>query len=316
MTAANTDAPETEADEKGTLEAAFNGEGSGMDAFEFLKLPPSAPTDAGVPTTEVVPSAREPEQDVAPQDTDVVVAEPNYGPKPSPDAPKSDRLAYYERIVHQERELYRDTVAAADQRFVERASGPLYEINLDHLYLERISEATGQPFIRFKDYLREVWGISRAHGYRILNEYPVMQALAPLGAEGPDKLSTRQVPLLLAVLRSHGKDDEAVGEEAVRTVWSQSESKTPAGLQETIDKLGWNDPEAEALDDLTESEQERKTQVERWDEVAKTLDPAKARQLLMRSPGEARRLLEQIRPFVDVLEEVSQLPAPKKSKKS
>jgi hypothetical protein len=36
----------------------------------------------------------------------------------------------------------------------------------------------------------------------------------------------------------------------------------------------------------------------------------------MRSPGEARRLLEQIRPFVDVLEEVSQLPAPKKSKKS
>ncbi|MYX26747.1 hypothetical protein GTY75_08700 [Streptomyces sp. SID8381] len=256
---------------------------------------PASGTDIAATTTST-PAARE---------------EPEAEPEPPADAPASDRLAYYERIVHRERELYRDTVAAADQRFVERAHVPLYQINRQGLYLHRISEVTGKPFTRFKDYLLEVWGISRAHGYRIVNEYPVVKALAPLGAEAPDKLSTRQVPKLLGVLRSRGADDWSVGEEAVRTVWTQSESKTPAGLQETIDKLGWGDPQAEALDDLSESERERKSLVEKWDQVTATLDPAKARQLLERSPDEAKRLLDKIKPFVEVLEEVSQLPAPK-----
>lgn len=306
---------QTEADEKGELEDAFTGRTSpDDDPFAFLKLPGSPPAGDAHPARDVVPAAREAET-VAPQATDTAVAEPNFGPKPAPDAPRSDRLAYYERIVDFERELYRGTVAAADRRFVERASEPLWEISKDKLYLDRISERTGKPFTNFKNYLLEVWGISRAHGYRIVNEYPVMQALAPLGAEAPDKLSLRQVPKLLAVLRSRGKDDWAVGQESVRTIWTQSESKTPAGLQETIDKLGWGAPEIEALDELSESERERKTLVERWDEVTKVLDPAKARELLKRSPDEARRLLEQIKPFVDVLEEVSQLPAPKGRRK-
>jgi hypothetical protein len=308
--------PQTETvDEKGELEDAFSGRtAENVDPFAFLKLPPSAPAGDSEPTKEIeVPSAREPEQ----ADTEqAVLAEPNFGPEPAADAPRSDRLSYYERIVHFERELFRDTVAAADQRFVERASGPLYEISKDKLYLDRISERTGEPFTKFEDYLLEVWGISRSHGYRILNEYPVMQALAPLGADAPDKLSTRQVPKLLRLLRVLGKDDEAVGQEAVRTVWTESESKTPAGLQETIDKHGWGTTQAEAIDDLSDSARERKSLVDRWSEVTKVLNPDKAREVLQRSPDEARRLLEQFEPFVEALKEVSQLPAPKGRKKS
>ncbi|MER7496998.1 hypothetical protein ABT033_30935 [Streptomyces pharetrae] len=311
--------PQTEtADEKGELEDAFSGRTSqDVDPFAFLKLPPSAPAGDSESTKEVdVPSAREPEQTDTAQAASAVAVERDFGPKPAPDAPRSDRLAYFERIVDHERELYRETVAAADQRFVERASGPLYEISKDKLYLDRISERTGEPFTKFEDYLLEVWGISRAHGYRILNEYPVMQALAPLGAEAPDKLSTRQVPKLLRLLRVLGKDDEAAGQEAVRTVWTESESKTPAGLQETIDKHGWGTTQAEAIDDLSDSARERKSLVERWSEVTKVLNPDKAREVLQRSPDEARRLLEQFEPFVEVLKEVSQLPAPKGRKKS
>lgn len=308
MTTANTDAA---ASGKGSLEDVFSGTPSGdVDPFAFLKLPPAAP-ESDAPPKDAVPAARGPEGEVAIPDASEAVAEPVDEPEPPADAPKAERLAYFERIVHRERELYRDTVVAADKRFVERASPPLYAISKEKLYLEMVSEGTGKPFTKFKDYLAERWGISRAHGYRIVNEYPVVRALQPLGAEAPDKLSARQVPKLYGVFRTRGKDDEAVGEEAVRTVWMQSESKTPNGLQETIDRLGWSFAETAELDDLSESERERKTLVEKWDEVTKTLDPVKARELLQRDPGEARRLLGQLKPFVDVLEEVSQLPAPK-----
>ncbi|WNZ14983.1 hypothetical protein [Streptomyces sp. 11x1] len=315
MTTANTDSAETDAGEKGSLEDAFLGTAAGSedDVFGFLKLKPAAP-----PAAEVVPAAREPEREVAvPAAAAVADAEePAEEDEPASDAPKAERLAYFERIVHREKELYKDTVVAADNRFVEKASPALYAISREKLYLEMVSETTGKPFTKFKDYLAERWGISRAHGYRIVNEHPVMKALEPLGAEAPDKLSARQVPKLLAVLRSQGKDDEAAGQEAVRTVWTNSEIKTPAGLQETIDKLGWNDAEALALDDLSESERERKTLVEKWDLVTSSLDPAKARELLQRDPAEAKRLLAKFKPFVDVLEEVSQLPAGKGKKRS
>jgi hypothetical protein len=85
-------------------------------------------------------------------------------------------------------------------------------------------------------------------------------------------------------------------------------------LQATIDRLGWGDAEAEALDDLSESDRERVALVDRWDKVTRALDPAKARQLLSRSPEDAQRLLDQVMPFVKVLEEVAQLPAAKGEK--
>jgi hypothetical protein len=285
-------------DARGELEDAFSGKASPEeDPFAFLKLAGTGLPDQQSSATAAV---------VEPEPEQLEVE-----PEPPADAPKSERLAYFEGIVYRERELYKDTVAAADNRFVERASGPLYAINREKLYLELISEETGEPFERFKDYLAERWGISRAHGYRILNEYPVMTAL---GDDAPDKLTTRQVPKLLAVLRSRGAEDEAVGREAVRTVWRESEVKTPAGLQATIDRLGWGDAEAEALDDLSESDRERVALVDRWDKVTRALDPAKARQLLSRSPEDAQRLLDQVMPFVKVLEEVAQLPAAKGEK--
>jgi hypothetical protein len=289
-------------DERGELEDAFNGTASPeVDPFAFLKLGGS-----GLPEQQTGAPAAAPAAEVAVRATAeaAIDPEPEVDPEPPADAPKSERLAYFEGVVHRERELFKDTVAAADQRFVERASGPLYAINRESLYLEMRSDATGEPFTRFRDYLQERWGISRAHGYRILNEYPVMTALDDLA---PDKLTTRQVPKLLAILRSRGAED-------VRTVWEQSEEKTPAGLQATIDRLGWGDPEAEALDDLSESDRERVALVDRWDKVMETLDPAKARQHLSRNPEDAQRLLDRLKPFVDVLEEVAQLP-PGKGKK-
>ncbi|MFG3132880.1 hypothetical protein ACGFZU_34930 [Streptomyces tendae] len=309
MTTANTDAAGTGNGEKGTLEDAFTGTASEDAVFDFLKLTGGGPSTG---PKDGVPPAREPETGLVPtKPTDPPAVDEDEEEEPAADAPRAVRLAYFERIIHRERERYKDTVVAADKRFVEKASPPLYAMSKEKLYLDLVSDATGKPFTKFRDYLAERWGVSRAHGYRIVNEYPVMKALEPLGADAPDKLSARQVPKLLGVLRSRGKDDVAAGEEAVRTVWQQSESKTPAALQETIDRLGWNDAEALALDDLSESERERKTLVEKWDEAANALDPNKARELLQRDPSGAKRLLEKLRPFVNVLEEVSQLPTPK-----
>lgn len=284
--------------EKGELEGAFSGEASSDDPFGFLKLPPQtgASKPPAPPASDALPATRPAAE----------VEEKQEPPEPPADAPKAERLAYFEGIVHRERERFKETVAAADLRFVERASGPLFRINAEKLYLEMVSDETGEPFIRFRDYLQERWGISRAHGYRILNEYPVMTALGDLA---PDRLTTRQVPKLLGVLRSRGEDDPAAGAEAVRTVWRESEDKSPASLQATIDRLGWGDPEAEALDDLSDSERERLGLVDRWAKATQALDPAKAREVLARNPADAQRLLEQLKPFVAVLEEVAQLPA-------
>lgn len=290
----NADTTGTDA-EKGELEGAFSGEApADDDPFGFLKLPkPAAPAE-----TE---AALAPASEAAPAERAAAVVESEDAPaEPSADAPKAERLAYFEGIVHRERELFKETVASADQRFVERASGPLFAISREKLYLELISDATGKPFTRFQDYLLERWGISRAHGYRILNEYPVMQALGELA---PQKLTTRQVPKLLGLLRSRGKDDPQAGAEAVRTVWRESPDKSPAALQATIDRLGWGDPEAEAAYDLSDGEKERLALVDRWAKAAKALDPAKARQL---RDKDARRLLEQLKPFVEALEEVAQ----------
>ncbi|MFF4276120.1 hypothetical protein [Streptomyces sp. NPDC001536] len=315
MTTADTATP----DEKGTLEDAFSGtaESTPDDVFGFLKLGgPGAPTlnpsGGDMPSDEsaevAIPSPAAPaEAAESPAE-----AEEQVEPQPTPDAPKSAWLAYYERMVDRERERYKDTVTAADRRFVERASGPLYAINADKLYLELVSLETGKPFTKFKDYLKERWGISRAHGYRILNEYPVMTAL---GDMSPPKLSTRQTPVLLKVLRSRGKEDWAEGEAAVRKVWTESPSKSPADLEATVQSLGWDDAEAAALDDLSDSEQERPTLVARWDRAVGELDPVKVREVLASNPGEAQRLLERVRPVVAVLEELSQIQAPSKRAK-
>ncbi|MEU9925159.1 hypothetical protein AB0H51_28390 [Streptomyces griseoluteus] len=285
----NADTTGTEA-EKGELEGVFTGNApANDDPWGFLKLPkPAAPAGPD-------PAATEPT-------TAAAAVESREPAEPPADAPKAERLAYFEGIVHRERELFKETVAAADRRFVERASGPLFAISRG-LYRELVSDATGKPYTRFQDYLAERWGISRAHGYRILNEYPVMTALGDLA---PEKLTTRQVPKLLGVLRSRGKDDPKAGAEAVRTVWRESPDKSPAALQATIDRLGWGDPEAEKLYDLSDGEKERLALVDRWAKAAKALDPAKARQL---RDKDARRLLEQLKPFVEALEEVAQLPA-------
>ncbi|MER7937942.1 MULTISPECIES: hypothetical protein [unclassified Streptomyces] len=298
-----TDTPGTE--ERGELEDVFSGGPSSPDddPFAFLRLPsgtaspPPAPAASAHPMPAIPEPAAEVEVEVLP-------------PEPAADAPKSVRLAYFETIVDRERERFRQSLEAADKRFVESASGPLFAINREKLYLEMVSAETGKPFERFRDYLQERWSISRAHGYRILNEFPVQQALGDLA---PEKLTTRQVPKLLAVLRSRGADDPTAGAEAVRTVWRESDEKSPAALQATIDRLGWGDPAAAALDDLSDSERERVALVDRWSKAAQALDPHKARELLARNPEGAQRLLEQLKPFVEALEEVAQIPGTRKS---
>ncbi|MEU8828816.1 hypothetical protein [Streptomyces sp. NPDC048636] len=221
---------------------------------------------------------------------------------PPGDASPIERLHHYEAIIDSEREQYRQTLDAADERFNDRTNEVLWRINKEKAYRNRKSKATGKKFTNFKDYLAERHSISRAHGYRILNEFPVARALVGVAPDGY-RFSTRQVPKLISVFRAHGA-------EKVQEVWKEAgEDVTPAGLERAIDRLGLASPETEKLDELSSSgDQGGKTVVDRWDHAVRSLDPSKARQILASDPTAAKRLYDQLKPFVDALAEVAELP--------
>lgn len=284
---------EQETQNKGELEDAFSG--AAVDpAFAWIgggdtSLPPQA--KAG---TDLEPAGKESGTDLSSAtDEDAGTAvEPPEG------ASKQERLAHYEEIVERERNRYRDAVAAADQQFCESANEPLWRINQERLYLERRGQ-NGKCFTSFKAYLQECWGISRAHGYRILNEYPVRR---DLGAKAPERLSTRQVAKLIAVQRS-------AGAEMLIKVWDTSEDKSPDALQRTIEELGLSTRQTESLDELSEADRERLSHFDRWSKTAGKLDAEQVRKVLAGDPKRARELYDQVKPFVDALAEVAALPA-------
>lgn len=73
------------------------------------------------------------------------------------------------------------------------AGKALEVINRGRLY--RDTHAT------FADYVWEVWGIRRAHAYRLIEEWPVAVALSPIG-----DINEAQARELLPVFKDHGKD--------------------------------------------------------------------------------------------------------------
>ncbi|MFE1270632.1 hypothetical protein [Streptomyces sp. NPDC058758] len=310
MTAApQTDDPQ----EKGELEDAFGGDPNSGNVFDVLRtlgLPPGAqallpgPKEEGAPQD---PEAEAPEAELEVRTFQV----------PASTATRAEQLAFWERIVEEERARYRDAVAAADKRFVEKANLPLYVIHQDGLYLDMVSPATGAPYKTFKAYLQERWGISRAHGYRVVNEHTVRRALGDLA---PEALSARQVPVLLALHRQVSKENadsgleaaQEAGDAAVQKAWEESEAKTPNALRATIKRLGWSVEAIETTDDLSDSGEAAPSQLDRWGKAAKVFDPTKASEL---SAAAARELYEQLKPFVDALETVA-LPSGKEAKSS
>lgn len=57
----------------------------------------------------------------------------------------------------------------------------------------------------FADYVTEVWGIKRAHAYRLIEEWPVAVAVSPIG-----DINEAQARELLPVFKDHGRDATVV----------------------------------------------------------------------------------------------------------
>ena len=280
----------TAAEEKGELEDFFSDNAPLNDDEAFQWLADAVGTGAGTPPTGTAVAT-------IPAQGATADAEPvaDRGIEPPEGATRAERLRHYETIVDSERKLFQQAVSAADARFADSVNEPLWRINKETLYLDMVSTTTQLPFTSFKDYLRERWQISKAHGYRILNAYPVIKALSGV----PDlSLTTRQVPKLIAVLRTHGQ-------EALLKVWEESkENRTPAGIQATIDRLGLGSTAAEDLDELSGSDREAISVATRWTKAAGALDAEQARQVFKGDPVRARELYLQLKPVVDVLAEI------------
>ncbi|MFI7278475.1 hypothetical protein [Streptomyces sp. NPDC049879] len=124
---------------------------------------------------------------------------------------------------------------AIDQRkadFLLEFAGPAVRLaKATESWRHKVDPATGKAFRSFAAWRRYV-RVSHAHAYRMVDEQPVAEALAPIYT-GP--LTGKQVDVLAPILRNHG-------DAAVRDTWeTASKTGTPSApkLARARDLLGY-----------------------------------------------------------------------------
>jgi hypothetical protein len=142
----------------------------------------------------------------------VVAPEPSEGLLPDTADP-AEILTRCEQIILAARVEAEEEMREVESKWLSAAGPAIRQAHRTKAYKARL-DASGKKYRSFRRWAQERCGVSGPHAYRMVNEGPVAQALAPLYT-GP--LTTRQVDVLAPILRQHG-------EEAVRRVWSAAES--------------------------------------------------------------------------------------------
>lgn len=192
------------------------------------------------------------------------------------DGTDMERLAHYERILA-DAQVEREK---AEEQWVLTAGQVLREVRTG-LFRER-------GFSDFDTYLQERWGFQKAYATRLIQAVPVIEALQSIAHR---ELKERQMRALVGVCEQHGP-------QAVREVWHAAAERgrvSGAGLEEAARALGYQASEPSAPTPPAAPALRLQAAWQRFD--------SSLRLAAAKDPGEARRMIGELRTLLDDIEQ-------------
>ncbi|MFF1714365.1 hypothetical protein [Streptomyces sp. NPDC058268] len=223
---------------------------------------------------------------------------------PPEGASVSEKVKFYHDRIRPARERWEESRAKADSVFADEAGYPLWCVLQQRLHLElQNDQNNGECFKNAEEYLKVVWDITKATGYRLLARIPVLAALGyEIDSETRRNLSVRQVAVLAPVAKL--KDPEEAAEKT-RMVWRatvETGKATPERLKHFRDQIlagtKWDDlelfeasPKAPAV-----------TAVQKLDKVLTKVNTTELIEVAKRDPARAREMADYLRPILTALD--------------
>ncbi|MFE3631539.1 hypothetical protein [Streptomyces goshikiensis] len=214
-----------------------------------------------------------------------------------------ERIRFYHDRIRPARDRWVASREKADAIFAEEAGYPLWSFLKQGLHLQMENgQGNGECYKDAEEYLKNVWDISKATGYRLLARVPVVAALAnDIDSETRRNLSVRQVAILASVAQL--KDPKAY--EKTRMVWRATVATgapTPDRLRHYRDQIiagvAWEDLE------LFEAKPKAlaATAVQRLDKALTKVNTAELVELARREPEKAKAMADYLRPILTALD--------------